>query len=131
MNNPILLFDGVCNLCNSTVQWILARDKKAQFRFAALQSEIGQALLIQHGIDTQSIDSVILIDGDRVFIKSDAALEVATRIGGAWTLMGIFYIIPRPIRNIVYDWIARNRYRWFGKHNECWLPRPEWKARFL
>jgi predicted DCC family thiol-disulfide oxidoreductase YuxK len=128
---PILLFDGVCNLCNASVQWVLLRDKKGVFRFAALQSEAGQAILKKHGLDTETFNSVVLADGDRLFTRSDAPLEVAVRLGGAWRLLGVFKIIPRFIRDGIYDWIARNRYRWFGKQEQCMLPRAEWKGRFL
>ena len=128
---PVLLFDGVCNLCNASVQWVIVRDKKSVFHFAALQSEAGQDLLRKFGLDQAEFDSVVVIDGDRIYTRSDAALEVAGRLGGVWKLTRIFKIIPRSIRNAVYNWIARNRYRWFGKQEQCMLPRPEWKERFL
>lgn len=127
----VLLFDGVCNLCNASVQWVLLRDKKSVFRFAALQSEAGQEILKKFGMETEHFDSVVLVDGDLIYTQSDAALGVATRLGGVWQLMGVFKIVPRFIRNAVYDWIARNRYRWFGRQEQCMLPRPEWKGRFL
>ena len=127
----VLLFDGVCNLCNASVQWVLLRDKKNVFQFAALQSEAGQEILKKFGMETEHFDSVVLVEGDRIYTQSDAALGVATRLGGVWQLMGVFKIVPRFIRNAVYDWIARNRYRWFGKQEQCMLPRPEWKGRFL
>jgi predicted DCC family thiol-disulfide oxidoreductase YuxK len=129
--HPILLFDGVCNLCNASVQWVLLHDKKGVFRFAAQQSEAGQELLKRHGRHTSTFDSVVLVDGDRIYIQSDAAIEVAVRLGGIWRLMGIFKIVPKVVRNGIYDWIARNRFRWFGKREQCMLPRPEWKERFL
>ena len=128
---PVLLFDGVCNLCNASVQWVIVRDKKSVFHFAALQSEAGQDLLRKFGLDQAEFDSVVVIDGDRIYTRSDAALEVAGRLGGVWKLTRIFKIIPRSIRNAVYNWIARNRYRWFGKQEQCMLPRPECKERFL
>jgi predicted DCC family thiol-disulfide oxidoreductase YuxK len=129
--HPILLFDGVCNLCNASVQWVLLHDKKGVFRFAAQQSEAGQELLKRYGRHTSTLDSVVLVDGDRIYIQSDAAIEVAVRLGGIWRLMGIFKIVPKVVRNGIYDWIARNRFRWFGKREQCMLPRPEWKERFL
>ena len=127
----ILLFDGVCNLCNGSVQWVIAHDKKGIFRFAALQSEAGQAALQQLGRDQITFDSVVLIAGSKVFTKSDAAIEIAKQLGGFWALAPVLKICPRFIRNKVYDWVARNRYRWFGKKAQCMLPRPEWKNRFL
>lgn len=130
-NSPILLFDGVCNLCNASVQWVIRRDPKGIFRFAPLQSETGQSLLRQSGLSSEHFDTVVLVDGDRIFTRSDAALEIASRIGGLWSLLAVFRLVPRPIRNAVYDWIARHRYRWFGKTEACMIPRPEWKKRFV
>lgn len=131
MTPPVLLFDGVCNLCNASVQWVLLRDRKGVFRFAALQSDTGQALLQQLGRSTDDFDSVVLVDGDRVLLHSDVALEIVRRLGGAWQLLYVFKIIPRAVRDAVYRWIARNRYRWFGRRSACMLPRPEWKERFV
>jgi len=128
---PILLFDGVCNLCNASVQWVLKHDSKGIFHFAALQSDTGQALLRQHGLDALNFDSVVLVDGERIYLRSDAPLEVARCLGGFWWLLYVFKVIPRPIRDAIYNWVARNRYRWFGQREECVLPQPEWKARFL
>ena len=131
IKSPILLFDGVCNLCNASVQWILTRDPRGKFRFAALQSETGQVLLQRFGLDQAHFDSVVLVEGDRIFLHSDAPLEIARRLGGFWTLAYGLKIIPRFLRDAVYNWIARNRYRWFGRREACMLPRPEWKERFL
>lgn len=131
INSPILLFDGVCNLCNASVQWVIRRDPQGIFRFAPLQSETGQSLLRQSGLSSEHFDTVVLVDGDRIFTRSDAALEIARRIGGVWSLLAVFRRVPRPIRNAVYDWIARHRYRWFGKTEACMIPRPEWKKRFV
>jgi predicted DCC family thiol-disulfide oxidoreductase YuxK len=127
----LLLFDGVCNLCNGAVQWIIVRDKKAIFQFAALQSDAGQRALNHLGLPTQTFNSIVLIKGDRYLTRSDAALEIAVQLGGFWQLAGIFKIVPRFIRDAVYDFIANNRYRWFGKQEQCMLPRAEWKGRFL
>ncbi len=129
--HPILLFDGVCNLCNGSVQWVLVHDKKGIFKFAALQSDAGQQLLRQFGIATDNFNTVVLVDGDRLFLRSDAPLEVARRLGGGWQLAYVFKIIPRFMRDAIYNWVARNRYRWFGHREECMLPRPEWKERFV
>ena len=128
---PVLLFDGVCNLCNASVQWILKRDPRGHFRFAALQSEIGQKLLRQHGLASENFDTVVLVAGDRIFLRSDAALEIVRHIGGFWQLLYVFKILPRTLRDAVYNLVARNRYRWFGHREECMLPQPEWKERFL
>ncbi len=129
--HPTLLFDGVCNLCNGFVQWLIKRDTKRQFRYAALQSEVGQALLKEGGLPTDEISTVVLVDNGRVYTHADVSLRIAQRLGGAWTLFRVFYLVPRPIRNVVYDWIARNRYRWFGKSESCMIPTPELKALFL
>lgn len=128
---PILLFDGVCNLCNGAVQWVIARDPSARFRFASLQSEAGRALLAKHGLPEGALDTVVLVDGDAHFTKSDAALAVARRLGGAWSLLAVFSLVPRPLRDAVYDWVARNRYARWGKRAECWVPTAELRARFL
>lgn len=131
MTSPVLLFDGVCNLCNASVQWVLLHDRKGIFQFAALQSETGQNLLRKWGRPTHDFDSVVLVDGDRLLLHSDVPLEIVRRIGGAWQLLYVFKIIPRPLRDAVYRWVARNRYRWFGRQAECMLPRKEWKERFI
>lgn len=131
IKSPVLLFDGVCNLCNASVQWILTHDPQGKFRFAALQSETGQAVLQRFGLDQAHFDSVVLVEGDRIFLHSDAPLEIARILGGFWKLAYVLKIIPRFLRDAVYSWIARNRYRWFGRREACMLPRAEWKARFL
>lgn len=129
--HKIILFDGVCNLCNSSVVFIIQRDPKDVFRFTALQSEAGQALIKTHGIDTNKVDSIILVDGDKVRIKSSAALTIARHLKGGYPLLYGFMIIPAFIRNWVYDFIARNRYKWYGKRDQCMIPTPELKAKFL
>jgi predicted DCC family thiol-disulfide oxidoreductase YuxK len=128
---PILLFDGVCNLCQTSVQWVLQHDKAGIFRFASLQSETGQRLLARFDLDGENFDTVVLVDGPRIFTRSGAALEILRRLGIPWSLFSVLIWIPRPVRDAVYNWIARNRYRWFGQKQECWLPRPEWSDRFL
>lgn len=127
----MLLFDGVCNLCNAAVQWVLKRDRKGVFKFAALQSDTGQTLLRQHGFSDKDFDTVVLVDGERIYHRSGAALEIARRLGGLWPLLSVFKIVPRSVRDAIYNWVARHRYRWFGKKEECMLPRPEWKERFI
>lgn len=131
-NKKIILFDGVCNLCDSAVQFIIARDKKDVFRFVALQSDLGQQIIAHIGIDTQNIDSIILYEpGIAYYYKSDATLEIAKSLGGIFYFAGIFNIFPTVLRNALYDYVARNRYRWYGKSESCMLPTPELKAKFL
>ncbi|MCM3616369.1 thiol-disulfide oxidoreductase DCC family protein [Sutcliffiella horikoshii] len=129
--NPILLFDGVCNLCNSMVTFVIKHDPKAKFKFASLQSEIGQHILKEHSLSTDHFDSFYYIDGNKAFTKSTAALKLAKNLDGAWKLLYPLIIIPKPLRDIIYSFVAKNRYRWFGKRNECMLPNPEMKKRFL
>ncbi|QCW99984.1 thiol-disulfide oxidoreductase DCC family protein [Aggregatimonas sangjinii] len=128
----IILFDGVCNLCNSSVQFVINRDSKDVFRFAALQSDIGQKLVMERGIDTAQTDSIILIEpGIAYYTKSDAALQIGRHLKGYRTISKILNLIPSTLRNIVYDFVARNRYRWYGKREECMVPTPELKSKFL
>jgi predicted DCC family thiol-disulfide oxidoreductase YuxK len=129
--NPIVLFDGVCNLCSGSVQFLLRRDPGGRFRFASLQSQVGEELLAKLGIDRRVVDSVILVEGDRWYKESDAALGIARQLPGAWKLLTAFRLIPRPLRDAAYRLIARNRYRWFGRTEACWLPTPELRERFL
>jgi predicted DCC family thiol-disulfide oxidoreductase YuxK len=126
----IILFDGVCNLCNSSVQFILKRDPNGTFKFASLQGETGQALLKKYGLNTDS-NSFVFIENDKIHLKSTAALRVCRKLTGAWRLLAAFLIIPGFIRDHFYGIIAKNRYRWFGKKDSCMLPKPEWKNRFL
>lgn len=131
LNKSILLFDGVCNLCNSSIHWVIDRDRAEQFQFASLQSDFSKQKLKQFGVKNEDLNTVVLIDGDRVFKRSSAALEVLKKLGGGWQLLYVFKIIPAPIRDVVYNWIAKNRYRWFGKEDSCRIPTPELKSRFL
>jgi predicted DCC family thiol-disulfide oxidoreductase YuxK len=128
---PIVLFDGVCNLCNSSVQFIIKKDKQKQFRFASLQGEGGQKLLKKFKLPATDLNSFILIEGDHFYSRSTGALRMLKKLGGGWKLFYAFIIIPTFIRDAVYNFIARNRYKWFGKRNECWIPTPELKERFL
>ncbi len=130
-NHKIVLFDGVCNLCNGAVTYIIKRDKKNVFKFAALQSEVGQQLISKFNIDTSKVDSIILIDGEKHCEKSSAALHIAKQLSGAYPLLFGFMIVPKFIRNAVYDYIARNRYKWFGKKESCMIPTKELKSKFL
>lgn len=130
-SHPVVLFDGVCNLCNGSVQFILKRDPQGRFRFASLQSEPGRRLMTEHGLDPDALSSVVVVEEGRVWKESSAALRIARHLPGAWKLLGIFTLVPRPLRDAAYRLIARNRYRWFGKMETCWLPTPELKGRFL
>ena len=127
----ILLFDGVCNLCNNSVQFILKRDKKRQFVFGSLQGEAGQALLKKFNLPKENFHTFVLIEGDRVYTRSTAALRIAKHLGRGWQVVYGLVIIPRPLRDAVYGWISKNRYKWFGKSDTCRLPSPEEKALFL
>ena len=128
----IILFDGVCNLCDSAVQYVIKRDKNDVFRFAALQSEIGKKILNHIGIDPKKTDSVVLYEpGLAYYYKSDAALEISKYLSGFINLSNIFRILPRISRDLIYDAVARNRYKWYGKKTDCLIPSAELKAKFL
>jgi predicted DCC family thiol-disulfide oxidoreductase YuxK len=127
----IILFDGVCNLCNSGVQFLLRRDAGKKFKFASLQSETGQELLNKAGLTADIPDSFVLIRGEDYFLKSTAGLHVLKELGGAWKLLFIFIILPRPVRDFVYDAIAKSRYKLFGKSDTCMIPTPDMSSRFL
>jgi predicted DCC family thiol-disulfide oxidoreductase YuxK len=130
-DKPILLFDGVCNLCNGAVQFIIKRDKKAKFRFAALQSETGHQLLSDFQLSDEYLSTLVLVENGKVYLRSDAVLRIAKSLGGFWSLAYGFIIIPRFIRDAAYDWVGRHRYQWFGKEESCMMPTPELKSRFL
>ncbi|MBK7871682.1 MAG: thiol-disulfide oxidoreductase DCC family protein [Saprospiraceae bacterium] len=130
-DKPILLFDGVCNLCNGFVQFVILRDPKAKFRFTALQSEVGQELLQEARMPTKDLSTVVLWENGKFYTHSDVPLRVAKGLGGWWSLLVIFRIIPKFVRDSIYNWIAKNRYRWFGKQESCMIPTPELKSRFL
>lgn len=130
-NQPVVLFDGVCNLCNGAVQWLILHDPNSKLRFASLQSDFGQSILKKNKLNTIDFNSFILVEGEKIWLKSNAALQVVRHLGGAWAWLGVLQIIPTFIRDFFYNIIAKNRYRWFGKKDECWLPTPELRARFL
>lgn len=130
-SHPVILFDGVCNLCNASVQFIINRDPSAKFRFTSLQSQAGQTLLTKFNLSAENLYSVIVVDQDKVYDRSRAALEIARRLNGLWPMLYGFIIVPPFIRNFVYDWISRNRYRWFGVRQECMMPTPNMKSRFI
>tara|TARA_Y100000588_G_scaffold290336_1_gene309176 strand:+ start:179 stop:568 length:390 start_codon:yes stop_codon:yes gene_type:complete len=127
----VLLFDGVCNLCNGAVNFIIDHDPKGHFKFAALQSDFGQEKLKALGYSQQNFDSLVLLSGDKVYKKSSAALRIAKKLSGLYPLLYVFIIIPPFIRHGVYDIIAKNRYKWWGKRDSCRMPTPELRARFV
>jgi predicted DCC family thiol-disulfide oxidoreductase YuxK len=131
-NKKIILFDGVCNLCNSSVQFIIKHDKRDVFRFIALQSNLGREICKYIGVDQTKIDSIILYNpGVAYYYKSSAAIEIAAELGGIYSLISVFKIFPERLRNFVYDYVAQNRYNWYGKKESCMIPTPELKEKFL
>lgn len=129
---PVILFDGVCNLCNGAVVFILERDPRARFRFAALQSEPATALLASMGVDRHALpDSMVLIERGQVYVRSRAALRIARGLRFPWSLLSVFLLLPPRLGDALYDVVARNRYRWFGKRDACMVPTPELEKRFL
>ena len=131
-NKKLILFDGVCNLCNEAVLNIIKQDKKDIFLFTALQSNTGKNIINELGIDTSKIDSIVLyIPGEDYFIKSEAALKIANEFYGLWKLIQVFRIFPVFFNDFFYDFIARNRYRWFGKKEECMIPTEKLNSKFL
>ncbi len=129
--HPVILFDGVCNFCNASVNFIIRQDKRKAFRFAALQSVAGQQLLQHYQLPSSDFGSFILIDNGKVYQKSAAGLRVYRQLSWYWQWTQLFWIVPAFIRNAVYDVIARNRYQWFGKKESCMIPTPEVRNRFL
>jgi predicted DCC family thiol-disulfide oxidoreductase YuxK len=130
-DHPVVLFDGVCALCDGAVQFVIDRDAEGQFRFATLQSETGQRLAREHNVDTAQTDSLVVIDGGRAHVMSDAALRIAGGLPRPWSWARWLRVVPRPLRDAVYRTVARNRYQWFGRRSECRIPTPELRARFL
>ena len=130
-NHPVILFDGVCNFCNGAINFVLKQDKKGIFRFAPLQSEAGQKLLQQFNLSIKDFDSFVLIDQGKVYKKSAASLRVMNQLPWYWKEVQIFRIIPRIFRDAIYDFIANNRYKWFGKKDQCMVPGPGMRNRFL
>jgi len=126
-----ILFDGVCNLCSGFVVFTIKRDPDAKFKFASLQSNEGENLQKEFGIDPNNIKTMVLVENDNYYIKSDAVLRIFKHLDDMWFILYYLIYIPRPIRNFVYDLVANNRYRWFGKKDVCMLPTPELKKRFL
>lgn len=136
MAGPILFYDGVCGLCDRTVQFVLRHDRAGRVRFATLQSGVARVVLTRHGRDARDLDTMYLVlDADtpreRLLCKSDGILAVLRELGGPWRLVAAARLVPRGLRDRAYDWVARNRYRWFGRYDHCALPRPEVRERFL
>jgi predicted DCC family thiol-disulfide oxidoreductase YuxK len=132
VDKKIVLFDGVCNFCNASVRFIVKRDKKDLYRFASLQSDLGKKMTVERGIDSSKVDSIILIEpGHAYYIKSTAALEICKDLNGLYPALSLFLFIPESFRNLVYDYIAKNRYQWFGKTETCPMPSKEEQSRFL
>lgn len=143
MDSPVVLFDGTCNLCNGAVQFIIDRERAPELKFAALQSEAGRGVLAEAVGDAEAAklaggatgsgdpDSVVLVEGGRVYTHSTAGLRLASRLRWPWSWCVVFFVVPRFVRDAVYRFIARNRYRWFGKEETCRVPTPELRARFL
>jgi len=130
-NKSIILFDGVCNLCNSSVNFIIKHDKKKHFLFASLQSDAAKEILLHHSLNKIIFDSIILIEDTIVYEKSTAVLRIAKKLNNGFQLLYIFILIPKILRDKIYDYIAKNRYKWYGKKNTCMLPSKDLKSRFL
>ena len=131
MDHPVILFDGVCNLCSAAVQFVIKRDPTHYFRFASLQSETGQRLLKEHGLSRETFDSFVLLKDGKLHTRSAAALQVVRKLKGWWPLLYVLIILPRFIRDGIYQWIARKRYQWFGRKETCWVPDPSLSQLFI
>ncbi|MBA2459308.1 MAG: thiol-disulfide oxidoreductase DCC family protein [Gemmatimonadales bacterium] len=127
----VVLFDGVCNLCNAWVRFVIDRDPRGRFVFAPLQGERAAALLREQGYRGAPLASIVLVENGRVYDRSTAVLRIARRLRGLWPVLGLLLAIPRPVRDVMYDWIGRRRYRWFGRQDQCAVPTPELRSRFL
>jgi predicted DCC family thiol-disulfide oxidoreductase YuxK len=128
----IILFDGVCNLCDNVVQFLIKKDQKDNFRFVAIQSDLGQKILLHIGVNNTDIDSIIVyIPSKAYYYKSDAAFVIAKSVGGVFSLLTFFKVFPESLRNLVYDYIAKNRYKWYGKKENCMIPTLQIQEKFL
>ncbi len=130
-DHPVILFDGVCNFCNSTVNFVIKRDKKSVLRFATLQSRMAEGILANEHSGKRDLNSFVFIEKNTIYTRSTAALRVCRYMNGLWPMMYGFMIVPRFIRDGIYNWVARNRYKWFGKKEVCMIPTPELQSRFL
>ncbi len=129
--NPIVLFDGVCNFCSTVVRFAISRDPEGIIRFASLQSDAGQFFLNKFGLSTDDFDSFVLIEGQKFFLRSTAVLRLCKKLNRLWPLVYPLIIVPAPVRDFIYDIVAQNRYRWFGKKEECFIPAADIRSRFL
>lgn len=130
-NPPVVLFDGVCNFCHASVQFVIQRNARADILFCQIQSAAGQRLMTEYGLSGLGLDSMVLIQQGRAYVKSDAALRIARLMDRPWPLLVIFILIPAFLRHPVYDWIGRQRYRWYGRRDACWTPGADIQHRFL
>jgi len=131
IGQPVIFFDGVCNLCNASVQFVIAQDKKDQFKFTALQGDFAKEILPKFNADSEKLNTILLLEDGRLYTKSSAALRIARKLNGLIPLLYAFIVIPKFIRDWVYDIVAKNRYRWWGRQESCWVPTPELKNKFL
>lgn len=129
--NAVILFDGICNFCDSSVNFIIKRDRAAYFKFAPLQSAVAEKLLAENGIDKAETDSIVLIENENAYTCSTAALRIARKLGGIWSFLYVFIVLPKFIRDFFYKLFAKYRYKMFGKKDECMIPTPEIRERFL
>lgn len=128
---PIIVFDAVCVLCSANARFVLRHDKRGHFLLAAMQGEVGSDLFRRHGIDPADPETLILVDGDRLLRDSDAVLAIYAALGWPWRAAAVLRLVPRSLRDPLYRWVARNRYRWFGKRETCWVPSAEQRGRVL
>ncbi|HEX7782852.1 MAG TPA: thiol-disulfide oxidoreductase DCC family protein [Sphingobium sp.] len=131
LGGPVIVFDALCVLCSANAQFVLRYDRRGYFRLASMQGEIGAALYKRAGIDPENPDTLILVDGDHVLRDSDAVLAIYAALGWPWRMLAALSLIPRGVRDPIYRWIARNRYRIFGRRDTCWLPNPQDTGRIL
>jgi len=131
IGQPVIFFDGVCNLCNASVQFVIAHDKKDQFKFTALQGDYAKEVLSKFNADPQKLNTILLLQEGKLYTKSSAALRVAGKLNGLIPLLYVFLLVPKFIRDWFYDIIAKNRYQWWGRQESCWVPTPELKSKFI
>lgn len=129
--HPVIVFDGICVLCTANARFVLRNDRRGRFRMAAMQGETGSALMREHGIDPLDPETFIVVDGERVLRNSDAVFAIWRGLGWPWKAGAVFALVPRPLRDAAYRMVARNRYRWFGRREQCFVPSPEQAERVL